>query len=80
MRVVKVQAMDVLEKDRNQVLPFPKNVTVAPIVEIKSINETHQANRRDTGLKSRMKKIELNARRKASKKKVAKKVGAKKAK
>ena len=34
----------------------------------------------DTGLKSRMKKIEFSARRKASKKKVAMKVGAKKAK
>ena len=34
----------------------------------------------DTGLKSRMKKIESIARRKASKKKVAMKVGAKKAK
>ena len=103
--------MDVLEKDRNRVLPFPKNVTVALIVEIKSIKETHQANRRgkillsnldwqfklyvetmyifnnyiyklslDTGLKSRMKRIELSPRRKASKKKVAMKAGAKKAK
>ena len=44
--MLKVQAMDVLEKDRNRVLPFPKNVTVAPIVEINSIKETHQANRR----------------------------------